>query len=155
MPDSTSENAPRLRPMIESWEQAGLVSSDLAAKVLTAQPAKPVAERHPSSWHRRSELIGYVGAMPFGIAGLLLATSQSGIGSIFLIGVLIALASPRAVRAASAQRPRYIPLVSRPALPRHRAVPDPAPGPKTHRFVLDGRYAPKGSATTLISNGNR
>lgn len=146
----------RLRAMIESWDERGLLSPGLAAQALLAQSRRPDPEIQSSIRLRRLETLGYVGAVPVGAAGLLMASSRIGFGSLFLVGLLIALAAPQAVRA-STKRP--VTLASRPPEPRHRAarqvVPIPLRGPKAHGIVRNGRYAGRSSGFTLGSMDSR
>jgi len=153
---STPQNSHRLRTLIESWDEAGLLAPGLAARALMVQPGTPDPEIQSSIWLRRLEALGYVGAIPVGAAGLLMARSWVGIGSLFLIGVLIALASPQAVRA-STKRP--VALASRPAAPRHRAdrhlVPVPFRGPPAHGVMLKGRGAERRQIVNVAPMNSR
>lgn len=155
--DLTNQHPMRLRALIESWEREGLLAPGLAAKALKAQPGQADPMIQQSLWDRQLEIIGYVGAVPVGLAGLLLAGSGVGVSSLFLIGLLIAVASPRAVRG-STWRPVYIPHASPRQAPRHRAARHAVlitRGPKTHGVVLNGRYARQGAAITLGPTNSR
>jgi hypothetical protein len=147
-------NVPRLRALIESWERDGLIRPDVAAEALRPE-TRHTAPTTATAPVRRLEVIGYLGTIPVAAAGLLLAASNAGPGSLLLIGLLIALAAPRVMRIGSI---RTITPRGGDSAPRHRATSDPRVeirGPKTCEVMLNGSYGARRRTINLTSTNNR
>jgi hypothetical protein len=141
----------RLRAMIESWERGGLISADIAARALSPEFWQDELHWPRARRPRRLEVLGLIGTVQVGAAGLILAADGIGLGPVLLAGLLVAVASPLAVRAPAL---RIAGTTSR-DLPRHRATRPEGPvdsrGPKARELVLNGRVAARRPAKTLAS----
>jgi len=141
----------KLRSHIEKWERDGLIRPEVAAQALSSEPRQVDTPFQPTAL-RRAEVIGYFGAVPVAAAGVLLAISQVGIGSILLIGLLIAVASPRSIRASTM---RAADAPGHGCVPRHRANSPNSRiatrGPKAREVAPNDRSGACGQTTTLAS----
>jgi hypothetical protein len=144
----------QLRAMIESWERGGLISADIAARALSPESWQDERHRPTTRRPRRLEvlgLLGLLGTVPVGAVSLILAAYGVGLGPVLLVGLLVAAASPLAMRVPAL---RIAGTTSR-ALPRHRATQPgrtvDTRGPKARELVLNGHVAAARPATMLAS----
>jgi len=111
--------SPRLPDIIDGWVRDGLLSAHTAMKVFSPTNAEPsTRERAAAASHVRfMQVLGYVGAGIVTLGGLLiLFDDRVGLGTRFLVGILIMIAMGRTMRPATAARRTNA------APPRHRRV---------------------------------
>jgi hypothetical protein len=111
--------SPRLPDIVDGWVRDGLISAHAAMNVFSPTAGEPGTRdlAAAASQVRLKQVLGYVGAGIVTLGGLLiLFDDRVGLGTRFLVGILIMIAMLRTMRPATAARR----VDSTP--PRHRNV---------------------------------